>query len=391
MTTPTFTPQDSSSISTVRFYTQFDPYYYSTDNRPLQDLDTNIRQVASSGGDSARRAILLTELGLSDVFRHLFTTTNTAGYATGLGVTNPTGTTIQIQPGAWYFLDAVNDSISTSIVKQALLLAPTQLSIPSPGVAGQSINYLVEISSNTLTSANMLTSSLPFLDNTNSMLPGLLLNGELIVHIKAGTAAATGSQTTPTADSGFTPLYIVTSTYGASAPTVQMSTSGAPSMPGLSVAPTVQYPLTGAATATAVGGLPIAALPSGSTTAIVASIAFSGKQINPTSPIKVSLLVSSTGNTGYAQLQLKYLSIAEGGSTSAAAVSLSTENMVPPSTANTLATYTMTGMIPASSFSSFVSNLWKISSDKLNLTISRNGATDTLAAPLYIHDIILSQ
>jgi len=394
MSTPAFIPQDTSAIPAVRFYTQFDPYYYSTDNRPLQDLDTNVRLTAGQGGDSARRAVILTELALGEVFRQLFTTSNASGYVTGLGVTSPTGTTLTVQPGSWYQLAALNDSISTQVLKQSLLLAPAALTIPAPTVSGQSINYLVQISASSLTSTNMLTSALPLLDSTNPMLPGLLVNGELLVGIKAGVSAVTGSQVTPTADAGYTALYVVTSTYGSASPSVQLSPAGSPpSMPGLNHAPVIQYPLSGAATPVAVGGIPVASCPQSVATSVAVSTTIQGKQINPFAPIKVSLLVSSTGVSGVPQVQLKYLAMAEGGSTSAAVVTLTAETFAIPTTANTLLTYTMTATVPASAFASFVSTVWKVTADKVTFTVTRNGnvGADTLASPLYIHDIILSQ
>jgi hypothetical protein len=392
MTTPAFVPQSTANIPAVRFYTQFDPYYYSVDNRPLTDLDTNIRSVATSGGDSSRRAVLLTQLGLSEVFRQLFTSASGSPTAVGLGMTNPTGTTIQILPGAIYSLDFVNTSVSTQVLKQFLLLSSVQLSIPAPATTGQSINYLVQAALTTEDNTTMLTSALPFVDATNTLLPGCLLNGELKISIKAGTAATTGTQATPTADSGNIPLYIVTSTYGVATPTVVLSTAAsAPVIQGYNATHNIIYPTTGAATTTSVGGLPIATMPSGSTTSVVATIATANKPINPFAPLKVSLLVSSPATSGNAQVQLQYLSMAEGGSTTASAVSLTAETISVPGTANTLLTKALTGSIPPSAFASFVSNTWKVSADKINLTISRNGGSDTLSNVLYVHDIIISQ
>ena len=394
MSTPAFIPQDASAIPVVRFYTQFDPYYYSTDNRPLQDLDTNVRLTAGQGGDSARRAVILTELALGEVFRQLFSTSNSSGYVAGLGITNPTGITITVQPGSWYQISSINDSISTQVLKQSLLLAPVTLPILAPTVSGQSINYLVQIASSSLTSTNMLTSALPLLDSTNPMLPGLLINGELLVGIKSGISATTGSQVTPTADSGYSPLYVVTSTYGAVTPTVQVSTVGStPSVPGMTHSPVIQYPVTGAASVASIGGLPVASLPQGAVSSVVISTNTQGKQINPFSPIKVSLLVSTPSISGVPQLQFSYLSIAEGGSTAATAVTLTAETFGVPGMANTLLTHTMSATIPASAFASFASTFWKVTADKLNIVITRNGTAgaDTLANPLYIHDVILSQ
>lgn len=37
----------SSTLTTVRYYTQSDPYYYTADNRPLEDLKTRDDEIAN--------------------------------------------------------------------------------------------------------------------------------------------------------------------------------------------------------------------------------------------------------------------------------------------------------------------------------------------------------
>lgn len=55
----------------VQFYTAKDPYYYTIDNRPLQDLDTNIRKVAgasdASSGSAERAALAAATLAYSQL------------------------------------------------------------------------------------------------------------------------------------------------------------------------------------------------------------------------------------------------------------------------------------------------------------------------------------
>ena len=36
------------NLTSIRFYTQFDPYYFSVDNRPLTDIKTNLDQLADA-------------------------------------------------------------------------------------------------------------------------------------------------------------------------------------------------------------------------------------------------------------------------------------------------------------------------------------------------------
>lgn len=45
-----------SELVDVQFYTALDPYYYTVDNRPLNDLDENIRKVAAASDASAGSA-----------------------------------------------------------------------------------------------------------------------------------------------------------------------------------------------------------------------------------------------------------------------------------------------------------------------------------------------
>lgn len=391
MTTPAFVPQDSGSLTTVRYFTQYDPYYYTVDNRPLQDLAANITTISSGGGDSARRALLLTELGLAEVFRSLYTG-GAAGYVTGLSVVTPGANTVRINPGALYSLDTVNTTVTTSVLKQALSLLTQDFTTTPPGSAGQSQDYLLQIQLSTLTTANMDTSALPFLDNTNTFLPGLLLNGELKFNLKAGAAAATGSQVTPTADAGWTPLYVFTATNGSSTPTVKYAT-GCPSYSKLSTTAAITYPSTGNATITNVSGVPVSTFADASTLGIAIPIHTQTGTINPYAPIKLTLVYSSSVNTGNAQVQLSYLSLATGGSTGGAATSLTAEVVAAPATANTIGTATLTGVIPNTAFASFLSGSWVVTAQKLYLSLVRNGSAgpDTMAGNLFIHDVIISQ
>lgn len=392
MTTPNFVPQDSSSLTAVRYYTQYDPYYYSVDNRPLQDLSANITTISSGGGDSARRGLLLNELAQSEVFRSLFSNSGATGYITGLGVNNPSSNTIKITPGAWYFKDNINTSNTTQVVKQALLLATPQFTVAPPGTAGQSINYLVQIQSSTLNATTMLTSALPFVDATNTFLPGILLNGELLVTLKTGTAATTGTQSTPNADSGCIPLYVVTATYGSTVPTVVFAAS-CPAYNKISSTSAILYPVATPAVAVDVGGVPVPSFADAATTKIGVHVPVLTGTINPFAPVKVTVVYSGSVNSGNVQAQINYLPLASGGSTTGSPVSLTAEVLTAPATANTISSYTFTGTIPNSAFAGFVNNSWTINVQRLYVGIQRNGAAgaDTMAGTFYIHDVILSQ
>jgi hypothetical protein len=391
MTTPAFVAQDSTTLATVRYYTQYDPYYYTVDNRPLQDLAANISTISAGGGDSARRAVLLTQLGLSEVFRSLFSGGAT-GYVTGLSITTPGSNTVRVNPGAFYSLDAVNTTVSTQVLKQALLIGTNDFTVTAPLTAGQSSDYLIQIENSTLNLTNMATSALPFVDATNSFLPGLLLNGELKLSLKSGAAATTGTQVTPTADSGWTPLYVVTATNGAANPTVKFAT-GSPSYAKVSKTPVILYPSSGAATITNINSVPVATFADSATSSIAVPVPVQTDGINPYAPLKITLVYSASVNSGNAQVQTSYLALASGGSTGSAPVALTAEVLAAPVTANTLGTYTMTYTVPNTAFASFVAGAWTVSVQKLYLSIARLGAAgpDTLAGNLFIHDVILSQ
>ncbi|HXP52319.1 MAG TPA: hypothetical protein VN922_20360, partial [Bacteroidia bacterium] len=187
MTTPVFVPQDGSSLATIRYYTASDPYFYSVDNRPIQDLSTNILSLGSGSGDSSRRAVLLTELALAQSWSELFPSVGSSTQmASGLSVTLASAGVVTIGQGAIYESESVNANLSTALIKQALLLTPFNLNVPAPSISGQSINYLVQFKINDLNSTNMATSALPYVDSTNTFLPCLLMNKELIVGVVAG-------------------------------------------------------------------------------------------------------------------------------------------------------------------------------------------------------------
>lgn len=107
---------------------------------------------------------------------------------------------------------------ANQIGKQGILQGNTTLATPAPVTAGQSINYLVEASYQDSDTTPVVS---PFYNPTNPIVPfsgigglGAPTNtqrkGTLVLQIKAGTPATTGSQTTPAPDAGFVGLYAVT-------------------------------------------------------------------------------------------------------------------------------------------------------------------------------------
>jgi hypothetical protein len=148
----------------------------------------------------------------------------------GLACTPGTGLTVSVAPGSIYTVSAIDSTAYSSLaansnltMQQGVISTATTLSCPAPTTAGQSINYLVEVQFQQVDNNPVL---LPFYNSANPTVPwsgpgnaGTTSNttraATVGIQIKAGTAATTGTQTTPTVDSGWTALYVVTVVNGA--------------------------------------------------------------------------------------------------------------------------------------------------------------------------------
>lgn len=111
-----------------------------------------------------------------------------------------------------------------NILKQGIALGTTTLSCPAPTTSGFSINYLIEAAYQDSDTTQVV---LPYFNSANPSQP---LNGPgglggsnaterqgiVVLQAKAGTAATTGTQTTPAPDSGYIGLWVVTVAFGAS-------------------------------------------------------------------------------------------------------------------------------------------------------------------------------
>jgi hypothetical protein len=392
MTTPVFVPQDGSSLATVRYYTAQDPYYYSVDNRPLTDLAANTLAIGSGSGDSARRAVLLSELAMAQSWSELFTSVSPGTQmASGLTVTLASAGVVTIGQGAIYESEAVNANLSTALIKQALLLSPINLNVPAPSISGQSINYLVQFTINDLNSTNMTTSALPYVDATNAFLPCLLMNKELIVSVVAGTAAATGSQVTPSPSTGYSPLYVITNANGAAAPSVALA-SGAPVFRGTDIQLTPVVPATGGPTTNTVLGVPTLTFQKSGTETI--SLPLDLSRLNPYAPIKFKLTYSSDTAGGNFGIQASYAFVGIGGSTAGGLTVTAVETMALGVSANALTTYeTTVAVIPPAAFAGFNSGVWSLNSGYMPVTFQRipGAANDTNSGNLYLHKIYASQ
>lgn len=149
----------------------------------------------------------------------------------GLVAAPGAGLTVVIGPGALYQLAQEDAAAYGSLLadttdillKQGLqLVSVTESGFAAPGTVGQSINYLIEAQYQDIDTTPVV------LDFWNSANPSQYLqgpaggggtsatirSGQIVYQVKAGTAATTGTQTTPAADSGWTGLYAVTVSQG---------------------------------------------------------------------------------------------------------------------------------------------------------------------------------
>jgi hypothetical protein len=111
-----------------------------------------------------------------------------------------------------------------SIMKQGVSLNTQALTIATPGTVGYSINYLIQA---TYQDSDSNAATLPYYNSANPSQAWsgpsnsgtqqyTTRSGAVVVSAKAGVAAMTGSQSTPSPDSGYVGLYVVTVAYGAS-------------------------------------------------------------------------------------------------------------------------------------------------------------------------------
>jgi hypothetical protein len=170
----------------------------------------------------------------------------TATVVSGLacGPNSPPALSVVVQPGRLYqqtALDATAYGTITGgnpagglaadtnpnhqVLKQGLLRDPVTLACAAPGTTGTSVNYLIEAS---FLETDTTASVLNFFNTANPAAPltgpggnGLTLPTiracQVQLLAKAGTPAATGTQTTPAADAGWVGLYVVTVAFGQTA------------------------------------------------------------------------------------------------------------------------------------------------------------------------------
>lgn len=140
--------------------------------------------------------------------------------------TAPASLQVQVTAGEIYSLQNIDNNAYGSlaadtthqIVKQGVVLNTTTLNCPAPGTSGQSINYLIQIGfsetdggSTVLPYYNSSNPAQPYSGPSNSGQPNNTIRQDGInIQAKAGVAATTGTQTTPSPDTGFTGAFVVT-------------------------------------------------------------------------------------------------------------------------------------------------------------------------------------
>lgn len=156
----------------------------------------------------------------------------TATFANGLTVVpnSPAALNVLVNPGEIYSLVNLDGTAYSSIaadtthqiVKQGISLDQVTLACPAPGTVGFSINYLIEAA---YADTDATPVVLPYYNASNPSTAysgpanaGTAQNtrrlGQVSLVAKAGVAATTGTQTTPSADAGYVGLYVVTVAYG---------------------------------------------------------------------------------------------------------------------------------------------------------------------------------
>lgn len=173
---------------------------------------------------------------------------NTTLFDFGCSATSPASLAVNVGEGQIYSLQPVDATAYSSlpadtadqILKQGLNLSTVQLACPAPTSAGYSVNYLVEVGYQDVDGDAVV---LPYYNASNPAQPysgpnnsgssqPTVRQGVASVQIKAGIPAPTGSQSTPSADAGYVPAYVVTVAYGETAVSAA-NISVAPSAPFL--------------------------------------------------------------------------------------------------------------------------------------------------------------
>jgi hypothetical protein len=175
--------------------------------------------------------------------------TNTVVDGLACTPTLPASLSVTVGPGSIMQLSVVDtlaygslaaDS-TDQLVKMGINLASNSFTVAPPTTSGQSANFLIQAALQEADTApivlpyyNATNPSQPYSGPTNSGVAQNTLRTERVqLQLKAGAAAAAGSQVTPPVDNGWVGLYVITVSYGQTAITAT-SIAALPGAPFLS-------------------------------------------------------------------------------------------------------------------------------------------------------------
>lgn len=225
--------------------------------------------------------------------------------------TSPATMTVNVANGSIYAIQNIDGSAYGSlasdtahqIMKQGIVLGTTNFSCPAPVTSGQSIVYLVEAIYQDLDGGSTV---LPYYNSSNPAVPfngpgntGVSQNtvrqGICRLQLKAGVAATTGTQVTPSPDAGYTGLWAITVANGATT-----ITSG--NIVQVATAPFISTKLQNIISAVQAGAFNYAADSSGSANTITASL--SPNITSYTAGLNVAIKVANTTTSSTSNINL---------------------------------------------------------------------------------------
>lgn len=171
-----------------------------------------------------------TMIGMAYIAEAVFGTPTLVDGLSCTGMT-PASLTVQIGPGQIYQLEPTDGSMFGSlapdnthnIVKQGINVNAATFTLVPPGIAGQSVCWLIQAALNESDADNL---ALPYVNSNNPSQPwvGPGNSGDqqpttrkctVALSSKMGLAATTGTQVAPVADPGYVGLWVITVPYGA--------------------------------------------------------------------------------------------------------------------------------------------------------------------------------
>lgn len=378
MSTPAFSSQ-TSDLTAVRFFTQWDPYHYSVDNRPLTDLDANIKSVA--GGNDGTRRIAAISFLVQGLLARVNSPADTL--VSGLVGYDSGSNTFTVGKGVILSSQDLDTASEDTYSKIAVSFADEVFSVPAPVTIGRSQNYLIQATYGDIDGS----AGIPLADASQNSFLEAAQFGYIKFSVKAGVPAISGTQVTPAPDSGSFPLYVVTATNGS--PNVLYSYhAGGPArelkhltLTCADIFPSTSGPAISTNTFPRTYNLPDAA---SSTVSAIVNV----KDILPTdtnSRLKVSVKYTSDSASGNFAVQIGYKTFSTGSSFNATSPTIpGGVEVAPTTTVGNVSTLTSVGYIPCSAL---------VGKELLSLHIDRLGthASDTCTGLLKIVSVTIEQ